>query len=90
MKGKLLFVAGLGIGYVLGTRAGRRRYEQIRSAAQRVWESPVVQKQVHVVQDYAADRVGDLGNLVTENVKRVVSGSRSSSGTSSGSAGQDS
>ncbi|NNC12675.1 YtxH domain-containing protein [Planctomonas sp. JC2975] len=95
MKGKVLFVVGLGVGYVLGTRAGRERYEQIKSAAQRVWESPTVQKQVHTVQNYAADRIGDLGTVVTDGLKRVVTnsdGSRSSaarssaSGTRSGSA----
>lgn len=36
MKGKILFIAGLGVGYVLGTRAGRERYEQIKAAAARV------------------------------------------------------
>jgi hypothetical protein len=84
MKGKLLFVVGLGVGYVLGTRAGRRRYEQIRSVAQKVWESPAVQKPVHSMQDYAADRVGDLGGAVTESIKRAVSKSgRSDSDESS-------
>lgn len=73
MKGKVLFVVGLGVGYVLGTRAGRHRYEQIKSAWLQVWESPVVQRQVHTVQDYAADRIGDLGSMVTENIKRAVS-----------------
>ena len=34
MKGKILFVVGLGVGYVLGTRAGRERYEQIKQAAE--------------------------------------------------------
>jgi hypothetical protein len=84
MKGKLLFVVGLGVGYVLGTRAGRRRYEQIRSVAQKVWESPAVQKPVHSMQDYAADRVGDLGGAVTESIKHAVSKSgRSDSDESS-------
>jgi hypothetical protein len=30
---------GLAIGYVLGTRAGRERYEQISGFAKRAWES---------------------------------------------------
>ena len=84
MKGKLLFVVGLGVGYVLGTRAGRRRYEQIRSVALKVWESPAVQKPMQGMQDYAADRVGDLGGAVTESLKRAVSKSgRSDSAESS-------
>jgi len=73
MKGKILFAVGLGVGYGLGTRAGRRRYEQIKSVALTVWDSPAVQKPVHSVQDYAADRIGDLGGAVTENLKRAVS-----------------
>lgn len=31
-------LAGAGIGYVLGTRAGRERYEQMRRAARRLWD----------------------------------------------------
>jgi hypothetical protein len=30
---------GLAIGYVLGTKAGRERYEQISRVAKRAWES---------------------------------------------------
>lgn len=78
MKGKVLFVVGLGAGYVLGTRAGRQRYEQIKSAWLKVWDSPTVQKQVHTVQDFTADRIGDLGGMVTENIKRAVTKSKAS------------
>ncbi|GAB3794676.1 hypothetical protein GCM10028798_01850 [Humibacter antri] len=85
MKGKVLFVVGLGAGYVLGTRAGRQRYEQIKSAWLKVWEAPVVQKQVHAAQDYAADRIGDLGTAVTESVKRAVTKSNGSASKSNGS-----
>ena len=82
MKGKVLFVVGLGVGYVLGTRAGRQRYEQIKSAWLKVWDSPAVQKQVHSVQDYTADRIGDLGTVVTENIKRAVTKSNGSASKS--------
>ena len=33
MKGKILFVAGLGLGYIFGTRAGREKYEQLKTLA---------------------------------------------------------
>jgi hypothetical protein len=82
MKGKVLFVVGLGAGYVLGTRAGRQRYEQIKSAWLKVWDSPAVQKQVHTVQDFTADRIGDLGGMVTENIKRAVTKSKGSTNSS--------
>jgi hypothetical protein len=38
--GKLSFVAGFAAGYVVGTRAGRDRYEQIAALAQRAASSP--------------------------------------------------
>ena len=82
MKGKVLFVVGLGTGYVLGTRAGRQRYEQIKSAWLKVWDSPAVQKQVHTVQDFTADRIGDLGGMVTENIKRAVTKSKGAASSS--------
>jgi hypothetical protein len=44
--GKLSFVAGVGVGYVLGARAGRKRYEQIKGQATRLWQSDTVQGRV--------------------------------------------
>lgn len=67
MRGKVLFVVGLGVGYVLGTRAGRRRYDQIKAAAQNIWESEPVQWGVHQVQDYA----GDVAGNVLDGAKKV-------------------
>lgn len=43
---KLSFLLGAAAGYVLGARAGRQRYEQIRSGAGKVWQSQPVQNQV--------------------------------------------
>ena len=37
-------IVGAAIGYVLGTRAGRARYEQIRSMAKSVWDSEPADK----------------------------------------------
>ncbi|MBA0049963.1 YtxH domain-containing protein [Streptomyces sp. AJS327] len=42
MRYRLTFVAGLAVGYVLGTRAGRERYEQLCRAGQRFAENPAV------------------------------------------------
>ena len=43
---KLSFLLGAAAGYVLGARAGRQRYDQIRSGAGKVWQSQPVQTQV--------------------------------------------
>ena len=40
------FVAGAAVGYVLGTRAGRQRYEQIKAGAHRLWTSDPVQNKL--------------------------------------------
>ncbi|WP_159500669.1 hypothetical protein [Microbacterium sp. 18062] len=51
MRGKVGLVIGLAAGYVLGTRAGRERYEQIKEQAEKVWNLDPVQKQVAKVQE---------------------------------------
>jgi hypothetical protein len=68
MKGKLHFLLGLGVGYVFGTRAGRKRYEQIKAAAQNIWESEPVQWSVNQVQD----AVGDVAEEAITAAKKVI------------------
>lgn len=80
MKGKILFVVGLGVGYVLGARAGRERYEQIRKAAQSVWNTPAVQQGVETVSDFAKTRVGDLSDTVLDGVKNLIGNATKTSG----------
>jgi len=82
MRGKILFVVGLGVGYVLGTRAGRERYEQIRKAAENVWNTPAVQQGVGTVKDFATARVGDLSDTVLDGVKSFIGNATKSSGAS--------
>lgn len=72
MKGKILFVAGLGLGYVLGTRAGRERYEQLKANVLKVWNDPRVQKQVDAVEDFVKDKAPEVAEFVTDNAKKVV------------------
>ena len=81
MKGKILFVVGLGAGYVLGARAGRERYEQIRKAALNVWNQPQVQQGVGTVKDFAKTRVGDLSGTVLDGVKGLIGNATKSTGS---------
>ncbi|WP_436522580.1 hypothetical protein [Actinoplanes sp. HUAS TT8] len=53
MRGKLLFLGGLAAGFVLGSRAGREKYEEIRANAQKFWEHPTVQEAAGVAQAQA-------------------------------------
>jgi hypothetical protein len=87
MRHRWMFTAGLAVGYVIGTRAGRERYEQLRKNAQRFAQNPAVRNTVEtaahtgrraatrtarLVTDKAGDR---LPGPVAEKV-RSLSGSR--------------
>ena len=75
--GKLTFIAGLAAGYVLGARAGRERYEQIRRTSGKVWNSGPVQKQVVNAKEVArtkaapvvADMVADAARATGEKLR---------------------
>src|SRR3954467_9335614 len=53
MRGKLMFITGLAAGFVLGSRAGRGKYEEITANAKKVWEHPTVQEAAGVAQAQA-------------------------------------
>jgi hypothetical protein len=44
MRYRVTFIAGLAAGFVVGTRAGRERYEQMKRLARRAADSPAVQQ----------------------------------------------
>jgi hypothetical protein len=64
MRYRASFLSGLAAGYVLGARAGRERYEQIRRVAATVRSNPQVQR--------AADTVGTQAGHVVGNAARVA------------------
>lgn len=68
---KLTLLAAVGIGYVLGTRAGRGRYEQIKQQAEKVWSNDSVQATVDKAQDTAKHTASDVGHRVAETAKDV-------------------
>lgn len=72
MRGKIAFVLGLGLGYVLGTRAGRQRYEQIKRGAQKLWDSPGVKAGRHQVGGYVSEVSASLQDSVIDAGKNFV------------------
>jgi hypothetical protein len=72
MKGKILLLTGVGIGYVLGARAGRQSYDKIVKAADKFWNSPRVQKQVDSAEDFVKDKAPDVADFLADGAKRVV------------------
>jgi hypothetical protein len=67
--GKLSFLAGAAVGYVLGAKAGRKRYEQIKTQAGRVWKSDPVQARVSTA---AAAVKQQAAPLVTQKLNEAV------------------
>lgn len=55
---KWVFVAGVAVGYVLGARAGRERYEQIVELALRVRDNRKVRDVAERLQDQAGQAAG--------------------------------
>ncbi|GAA1512748.1 YtxH domain-containing protein [Streptomyces albidochromogenes] len=83
MRYRLTFIAGLALGYVFGTRAGRERYEQLKKSARQVAQNPAVrnatESAAHNGRDFAekafhtvSDKVGDrMPGSVTERVRSL-------------------
>ena len=65
MRGKLVLLVGVGIGYVLGARAGRERYEDIKVWARNLWNDPRVQHQVHEAEEFAKDKAPDVARVLS-------------------------
>lgn len=64
MRKTTALLAG-GIGYVLGARAGRERYEQIKSFALRVKDNPTVQQKASHAADLAKEAAPAVKDKVT-------------------------
>jgi hypothetical protein len=90
VMGRVSLGLGFGVGYVLGARAGRARYEQIRQAAAGVMGRPEVQQTLEQVRAAApAPLQGGLDKLSGRGSGRAGTGSgrrpgRQSTGTGTG------
>ena len=76
MRGKMILVVGLATGYVLGSRAGRPRYEQIKAGADKVWNLAPVQQVAGAVKEFAGQRVDTVqvkaGNATKKAVRSLL------------------
>ncbi len=84
MKKLLILVAG-GIGYVLGTKAGRERYEQMRNTVNKVKDDPRVQEKAHQAADLAKEKAPVVKEKLAEAADKGAAKVRSSNGGGSSS-----
>ncbi|MDT0451643.1 YtxH domain-containing protein [Streptomyces hesseae] len=79
MRYRLTFITGAAVGYVLGARAGRERYEELRKGARRIAQNPAVRNtaETAAVNGRALvtrtfDKVGDrLPGPVAERIRSL-------------------
>lgn len=63
---KITFLTGFAAGYVLGTRAGRERYEQISRTAQRVMSNPKVQQTTDAARSTVKTQASGLASTAKD------------------------
>ncbi|MEV6193246.1 YtxH domain-containing protein [Streptomyces sp. NPDC051920] len=68
MRYRLTFVAGLALGYVLGTRAGRERYEQLKKSMRQVAQNPAVRNTAETAAQQSREIAGKALHTVSEKV----------------------
>jgi hypothetical protein len=74
---RIAFLGGLAAGFVLGARAGRERYEQIKQLGQRVAESPAAQQAAGAVQAQATGLAKAARQKVTDGVPKMAATAKS-------------
>jgi hypothetical protein len=89
MMSKLGILVAGGIGYVLGARAGRERYDQIRGAAIKVKDNPTVQQNTARAAEAAKDAARDAAPVVKDKVANAASSAAASVRSTVGSSDDD-
>jgi hypothetical protein len=75
MRFKSGFLVGLSAGYVLGTKAGQERYQQIVDAASKLRENPGVQRltgEVNRTVSVGKDRVAETAAAKADEARQTV------------------
>jgi len=82
---KWIFAAGAGIGYVLGTRAGRQKYDAMVGKAREVMERPEVKEATEAIQAQASRLYDDGKQRVRDRAHDLrVRAQRRRAGTEAG------
>ena len=72
IRNRIALLTGLAAGFVLGARAGRERYEQIKKLARRTADSPAAQQAAAALQAQAAALLRSARRRVTQQVNGRV------------------
>ena len=78
MGGRFTFVVGFAAGYVVGTRAGRERYEQMVKYSRKVADSPAVQKATRTAGSMASGLTKAAGQKAAEQMPKITETAKNS------------
>lgn len=66
MRPAFAFVAGIGLGLLLGTKQGREQLERVKQWGSGVWEDPRVQDYVQTAQEQAVSFAKEQSSALKE------------------------
>jgi hypothetical protein len=69
VKSTSAFVAGIGLGLLFGTKAGRERLDQLKGWVTETWYDPRVQDQVTSAQEKARQYVQEQGAALRDQMR---------------------
>ncbi|MFP5297807.1 MAG: YtxH domain-containing protein [Actinomycetota bacterium] len=84
MRGRLGLFLGFGAGYVLGAKAGRERYEQLRRLYDNLQASPAFQKATGRAKDAVGTGLGSAKDMASEGMHKVSDAVKDRRSTPSG------
>lgn len=80
---KPALLTAFGIGYLLGARAGRERYDAIVAKAQGLWHDPRVQQKAHQARVVAEEKADTARHAVQDKMPGHTTSATSPSTTTS-------
>lgn len=82
MRGRLGLLIGFGAGYVLGAKAGRERYEQLRRLYENLLDSPAFQQAKGRAAEAVGSGLSGAKDMAAGGVSKVLKRDSSRSGLS--------
>ncbi len=80
MRYRFTFFAGLAVGFVVGARAGRERYEQMKKLARKAADSPALQQLAGAAQAQAGNLAKSAKDKAAQRVPGLTAKAKSKVG----------
>lgn len=78
MRARFTFLAGFAVGFIVGARAGRERYEQMVKLARKATENPAVQQATRTAGTKATELTKAAGQKAAETMPKIAETAKSS------------